>query len=133
MEPEQIIANFLKPPSEGGAYTDEKLAALLAHAEDGRLSYHSCCCLRGLPTAKHALRGTDLHGSPLDHGDDVVRSPEYLRADEAYWLLGDPELGRIFSEADERRRAKLIPLIKSEMSRRESLRSQTEVSEVVMV
>ncbi|MCI0526562.1 MAG: hypothetical protein L0Y56_03795, partial [Nitrospira sp.] len=38
-------------------YSDEKLAALLAHARDGKLAYHSCCCFIGIATADHALRG----------------------------------------------------------------------------
>ena len=64
---EQIIANFLKRPDEGGAYTDEKLAALLAPAEDGKLSYVSCCCLIGVPTAGHALRGVVPHVAGEPH------------------------------------------------------------------
>jgi hypothetical protein len=42
------------------AYTDEKLAALLAHAQDGKLAYRSCCCLIGFPSANHSALGETL-------------------------------------------------------------------------
>ena len=121
MDPEQIIANFLKPPSEGGAYTDEKLAALLAHAEDGKLAYASCCCLAGIPRAPHALQRLNVN-EQNGHWDLPYTNAEW-EADRAYLNLGDDDYDR---------RAKLIPLIKQEMSRRESLRAPVEVSEVVM-
>lgn len=119
---ERIIANFLRPPSEGGAYTDEKLAALLAHCEDGRLSYASCCCFAGIPTATHALQGENFD-QDNDHWD--------MPGDQAYWAA-DIAYSRLAND-DVARREKLIPLIRSEMNRRDSLRSQPEVSEVVMV
>src|SRR4051812_49852972 len=38
-------------------YTTERLAGYLAHAQDGKLFYTSCCCFIGGATAGHALRG----------------------------------------------------------------------------
>jgi hypothetical protein len=125
MEPEQIIANFLRPPGEGGAYTDEKLAALLAHAEDGKLSFMSCCCFAGVPSAQHSLRGYNEDSLNEDYaaGHDASVDNYWYEMSDAYGSL---------AMFDDDRRAKLIPLIKAEMSRRESSRSQTEVSEIVM-
>lgn len=128
----EIIKKFLKPPPEG-AYTDEKLAALLAHAEDGKLTHHSCCCLAGIPTADHALRGRDELGNPMSwtHGAYQPETAVKKTASLAFnFLAGDDVMGSAERDAD--RRAKLIPLIREEMKRRESLRTQTEVSEVVM-
>lgn len=133
---EQIIANFLRPPSEGGAYTDEKLASLLAHAEDGKLAFQSCCCLIGIPTADHALRG---EVPPFEPGEEphyqfAKSLPNAESVEMAFLFLclsEDDSCFRAFSV--ERMQARLIPLIRSEMQRRESSRSQTEVSEVVMV
>src|SRR5258708_22634376 len=53
------------------AYTDENLAALLAHAQDEKLSFFSCCCLIGVTNAPHALRGyvpEVAHGRALPPG-----------------------------------------------------------------
>lgn len=38
-------------------YTTERLTAYLAHAQDGRVFYSSCCCFIGGATADHALQG----------------------------------------------------------------------------
>lgn len=131
MRPEQTIANFLRPPSEGGAYSDEKLDALLAHAEDGKLSFTSCCCLIGIPTTGHALQGRNY----------AAAEPHYVEASlRPGWLDVENAFARFFDDVaitpdlrDALRRAKLIPLIRSEMARRETLRAQVEVSEIVTV
>lgn len=122
MTPEQIIAEFLKPPP-AGAYTDEKLAALLAHAEDGKLSFWSCCCFAGVPTANHALQGKAPHISE-NYKRFHSNNPRWLAMSGAYCALGSD---------DSEMRAKLIPLIKFEMARRESQRAQAEVPELTTV
>src|SRR5690349_16077742 len=125
---ESVIAQFLRPPHEGGAYTDERLTMLLAHAEDGKLSFFSCCCLVGVATAEHPLRGRtcewDGHGitfGAVPMGEEVSMAFNWLATslDSDNW--------------DAERRAKLIPLIHEEMKRRESIRAQSETSEVVTV
>ncbi|HEX3156761.1 MAG TPA: hypothetical protein VHV32_19185 [Candidatus Angelobacter sp.] len=96
------------------AYTDEKLAALLAHAQDGKLSYRSCCCLVGLASAEHPFKQIDEfaveeHFShPLDFGRH--ESPDAWAISDAYCVLG---------KDDAERRERLIPLILAEMERRE--------------
>ena len=132
MSNESVIAQFLRPPSEGGAYTDERLAMLLAHAEDGKLAFFSCCCLVGVSTAEHSLRGrTENVRDWNDHGatfGDVPMGDEVSKAFNA--LASSFE----FDSWDAERRARLIPLIKAEMSRRESIRTQPEDShELAMV
>ncbi len=97
------------------AYTDEKLAALLAHAQDGKLAYNSCCCFIGVATADHALEiGRDKRGAHYPTPDviHIHRAKELPFADAAeYEFYG---LGL----TDEKRREKLIPLILAEMERR---------------
>lgn len=119
---EQVISEFMQRH-----YSDERLAWLLAHTEDGLLSYNSCCCFIGIAVVSdEALCGAfcGCFPSPLA---PVSRARLLLGgrdAEDAFRMLG---------AGDEKRRAKLIPLIRSEMARRESSRSQTEVNEVVMV
>lgn len=111
---EQILTEYMQ-----NHYSDEKLAALLAHAEDDKLSYLSCCCFVGIPTADHALQGKleDTSGEyPSLHMFRARQTPEGLLADAAYCALGS---------LDEDRRAKLIPLIKQEMKRRDDLKSES--------
>ena len=87
MQPEQIIANFLRRPEDGGAYTDHQLAALLAHAEDGKLVHYSCCCLIGIPTADHALKGR--HRPLGAHFVEALRLPGAAEANPAFACLFD--------------------------------------------
>jgi hypothetical protein len=135
MDDEQIIANFLKRPEQGGAYTDERLAMLLAHAEDGKLAYVSCCCLTGITTADHPPRGKmSMMGVMLNqHWRDSKDADGWLEVDDAYHAFGMDADGRLMDNDDELRRMRLIPLIKAEISRRESLRTQSETSELVTV
>lgn len=120
MSNETIISEFLQ-----SAYTDEKLTALLAHAEDGKLSFNSCCCLIGIPTATHALTSrTDNCPEDWAHTNTARGEDGSLadRAESAFLELG-------YYDSD--RRAKLIPLIKAEMARREQSRSPEQVLETV--
>jgi hypothetical protein len=96
------------------AYTDEKLAALLAHAQDGKLSHGSCCCLAGIPTATHPLHRRDEFDYEGDHQSQGFT--------EISWEFG--ALGRIPGKTesretqDARRCERIIPLIYAEMERR---------------
>jgi len=136
MTNEEILTGFMQTH-----YSDEKLAALLAHAEDGKLSFHSCCCFVGIPTANHALRGSLVNEELGDtsHYNELVESPDRAAVEIAYYSLAagawnDPERDAYFAERrDTERRAKLIPLIKAEMNRRAELRAQVEESELVTV
>ncbi len=58
----QNIRAFLRTP----VWTEEKLCALLAHAES-RLALWSCCCLIGCANADHALRGSVLEDGWGEH------------------------------------------------------------------
>ena len=106
-------------------FTDERLAALLAHAQDSKLAFYSCCCLVGAATADHALQGRKN-----SWGERENREPHYVRAldlpgsDEAEWAFGYGLLAgaRVWSEAsrDALRRRRLIPILKAELRRRQA-------------
>lgn len=107
-------------------YSDEKLAALLAHAQDGRLSFSSCCCLIGVATADHALRG-HWH---QQQGMQACDQPHYKKAINLdFAFLAESEFkhmtdGDIYDPAsDEQRRQRIIPIILEEMKRREDLKA----------
>jgi hypothetical protein len=111
------------------AYTDERLAWLLAHARSGKLSYHSCCCLVGVATADHRLEGrTPASALPASHYALAKRFVGAPEAELAYRHLG-LVAPRCAVSADEERRRRLIPMIRAEMRRREWLRAQREAQE----
>jgi hypothetical protein len=97
----QAIRNFMQLH-----YTDERLAQLLAHAQEGKLSFMSCCCFIAIPTANHALRQRGETGGHLL----IARTlPGAIEAELAFMSLGQ----------DTRRRRILIPMVRAEMRRRE--------------
>jgi hypothetical protein len=110
------IRNFL-----AANYSDERLAALLAHTESGRLSYYSCCCLVGIPTATHALLGAGAYAPNCE--DSHVWTGRSLpfgqEAELEFMRLG---------EHDATRRALLLPLIREEITRRETERQMQAMS-----
>lgn len=108
MTNEEVVSNFLRT-----AYTDDKLAALLAHAEDGKLAFESCCCLIGIPTAHHALQ---------PHREGIWEEPHLeLARLEVAGRVAESAFERL-AKTDRARRTKLIPLIRAEMARREAER-----------
>lgn len=115
MTNEEICTKFMREH-----YSDEQLAALLSHAEDGKLFFLSCCCFVGIPTANHPLKGFRF---PMwgDHYFKVIKRNGYRQAENAFGSIGacggDPE-----------RRAAIIPLIRAEMARRDLLRPDTDFS-----
>src|SRR5258708_6068114 len=120
---EQTIADFLRT-----AYTDEKLAALLAHAEDGKLAFNSCCCVAGFPYARHAYQSkwTGDHG-----GKNYKGFPEGQIVSLAFNRLANNHDGHYLSQSsaedDAVRRANLIPLVHAEMRRRENEQVSVEL------
>lgn len=66
-------------------YTDERLAMLLAHARDGKLSYISCCCFIGIANADHALRGRSDEGG--SHLRDARMYPGAIAAEGSFLHL----------------------------------------------
>ncbi len=109
------------------AYTDESLAALLAHAqtEPGedparKLSFFSCCCFIGVSNAPHALRGyvpefaqgRVLPAESTHHQSVRLSSKLAADAEEEFFFLGN---------TDAERRERLVPLIEDEIARREQM------------
>lgn len=108
MSNEEIISNFLQT-----AYTDERLAALLAHAQDGKFSYMSCCCFIGIPTALHALRGemgsvTASMEPHYTYASEIIPNAE--KAEAAFLELGGADNPSL-----------IIPFVLEEMEHRASL------------
>jgi len=108
------------------AYTDERLAMLLAHAQSGQLSYTSCCCFIGVATANHALRGRGLNHPDIQHFHDAYAHPKAGAA-----MVGFAGIGYrgAFFDNDETRRRIVIPMIRAEMKRREMAKVAVEQKE----
>ena len=102
-------------------YTTERLTAYLAHAQDGKVVYSSCCCFIGGATADHALRDrgdtNDQH-----HYQAAKKLPGADLAEAAFFDLGRPHyqdpVGMDGLKDDAQRRRVLIPMIKAELGRR---------------
>lgn len=109
-------------------YTDERLAQLLCHARDGKLSYASCCCFIGVSTADHALQSWQEDPDVAQPHIRVARSLPLAHVAEVafrdlvktWWIEGDSDLCR---------QRILIPMIRAEMKRREKLRAAPRAEE----
>jgi hypothetical protein len=102
------------------AYTDERLAWLLAHARSEKLAYRSCCCLVGVVTAPHPLQGeTTMFDAIHPHYVIAKGLAGAQEAERAYCALGYVGNGWLSSPREDLRRRRLIPLIRAEMRRRE--------------
>jgi hypothetical protein len=126
------------------AYTDERLAWLLAHAREGKLSYHSCCCFVGIPTADHALRGVNVITRSTDLNADQG-SRHYGRAKETFqdahwaeWAFANLATSQTMHrtmlamtkdlhDTDAKRRRIIIPMVLAEMRRRERSRGAVDM------
>lgn len=120
MTNEEILANYMQR-----YYTDERLAALLAHTEDEKLSFHSCSCFIGITTAAHALLS---EGELCPEGNTHVNLARGLDGSD-----GDIAESAFLELAwtDEIRRMKLLPLIYAEVERRD--RSRLSSEELVVI
>lgn len=110
------------------AYTDERLAQLLAHTEDGKLSYNSCCCLIGAATANHALKAASSnyggeHYAAAKTLDGKINGYEKFAPYSAFYKLSAEVAYHQLAATDEGRRAALLPMIREEIERRDGVRS----------
>lgn len=124
MTNEEIIAEYLTD------WTTEQLCALLAHAQDGKLSYGSCCCLIGIRSADHAyksrLGNTNIFNT---HYMRQRFSPRDKMAERAFRNLG---LGLFeVEQQDAQRLAAIIPLIQKELHSRDVASVEEVTSEEV--
>ena len=104
------ISRFLREQ-----YSDERLAALLAHAQDGKLVYSSCCCLVGASNADHPLTD-EARPEGLCHYDYAIRMAYAPEAEDEFRRMGFDEESGLYS--DEFRRERLIPIMIAEQERR---------------
>jgi hypothetical protein len=99
-------------------YTTEKLTAYLAHAQDGKVFYSSCCCFIGGATADHALRGR-CEMNNYKHYTAAKNLPGADAAEAAFFDLGRPQYKYPIAtdglKDDAQRRRILIPMIKTEL------------------
>lgn len=121
METENIV-KFLQT-----AYSDERLAALLAHAQDGKLAFYSCCCMAGGATADHPLKGTIREYAEQPHYVRAMELPFAYEAEREFCFLAD-DTCTSSEQADAMRRVKIQPLIIAEQERREKLKRSAELS-----
>lgn len=111
----QILRQFMRDH-----YSDERLAMLLAHAQEGKLSFDCCCCFIGSMNSPHPLRTQEENRV----GDGSFS--HYLEA-KALRLGIDAEVSYqkpcakqdTKSAEDAIRRRILIPIIRAEMRRRD--------------
>jgi hypothetical protein len=115
-------------------YSDERLAALLAHAQSGRLHFQSCCCFIGSINATHPLRikfeGDNWFSHPhlkLARQDEIGQRAELAFKElllEAGWQYssGGPLTEDIMSYG----RRIVVALCKSEFKQREWARKKAE-------
>jgi hypothetical protein len=115
-------------------YPADRLADLLAHAQDGKLSYRSCCCLIGVATADHPLRGRIEHiphfagiAGIAQHYASAIKLPGAVNADYAYCHIAERHNGQTGIEQDALRRRILIPMVLAEFRRRDRLKDGTLV------
>lgn len=106
-------------------YTDEHLAALLAHMRDGKFSFYSCCCFIGIPTADHALRSeTEYRGVP--HYVEAKRLRGAALVEIALAEIGSNAV--IHAEDDNDLICRfLLPIVRAEMRRRDRERAALPV------
>lgn len=110
------------------AYTDERLAWLLAHARSGKLMYQSCCCLIGVATADHSLQSkADVNQPSAAHYRIARKFVGAREAEQAYWEMGYRGESRALQSNDEIRQRRLIPMILSEMRQRAHARAARAV------
>ncbi len=96
-------------------YTDERLAQLLAHAQDGKLAFDSCCCFIGIATADHPLRGQAAAGMILEY----LTEPHYRATRQLNgWHEAEMAFLGLGILNNQRRIRILIPMIRAEMKRR---------------
>ena len=117
---EETLTNFMRRH-----YSDERLAMLLAHAEDGRLVYQSCCCFIGVATADHALQGKlDAGAAPKQSHYVKATELDGARAAEiAFFELTWPD----GHSANKSGLATVTRLIRDEVARRDRVRVNEEV------
>lgn len=115
----QTIRGFIRQQ-----YTDERLAQILAHAQDGKLNYSSCCCLIGIVTADHALESRDrcetLNYNTGDHFDKAYAIPNSREAEQAFRDIA-PQTPEQPYDRNALRRRIVIPMVRAEMKRRSKL------------
>jgi hypothetical protein len=115
-EDKQTIRNFMQKH-----YSDERLTMLLAHAQDGKLRFYSCCCLAMTPFVNHGL----IEGWCDEPGKCGKYEYFQVTVSRAFNRIG----WHRSDDADRTRRRILIPMIRAEMKRREVLKSQTFTDE----
>ncbi|MGH9771156.1 MAG: hypothetical protein ACRD4Q_05590 [Candidatus Acidiferrales bacterium] len=105
------------------AYSDERLAWLLAHARSGKLVYQSCCCLVGVATSDHALQGkADVNQPAAAHYHLAKKFVGAREAEQSYWELGYRGQPRSLLSSDELRRRRLVPMIQAELRQRAAVK-----------
>ena len=118
----EFIEKFLR------TYPEEPLAALLAHAQDDKLSYWSCCCLIGCINAPHALKGITIapDGTAFTEYTHLREARSMPFAEEAEYEFCAIGINLDYALSDALRRAVIIPLIRAEIERRDKERSTSQ-------
>lgn len=106
-------------------YTDSRLAELLAHAQDGKLAFESCCCFIGVCTADHELHGEGSSSSDHYIVAKDLDKPRYYPGSDYPAYMGRAEYAyfQLAYKDDTKRQRILVPMIRAEMKRRDRARA----------
>jgi hypothetical protein len=101
-------------------FDDQKLAEVLAFAEDGKMDHmNTCCCIRGV------FSSTNLHVEYCSEPGHYARLDAYEAEDGYFWLDG---YNGVYKESQELRDREFIAILKQVMAEREAKREATSTT-----
>ena len=107
-------------------YSDQHLLSLIAHMEDKKFDFYSCCCFIGIPTATHALQGKNNH-----YRSDSLEGLHYQAARRLFGAIEAEQ--EVYGLVINGNQGLLLDLAKEELAYRESLRSTPDEEKEVAV
>ena len=115
-------------------YTDERLTQLLAHAQDGKLNYTSCCCFIGIATTDDRLQvdGFRHESQHSFHYLDAQKLAGSKLAEDSFFYLVRTNGETYIDPPGEIRSRILIPMIRAEMKRRENIRRAQVIADAMI-
>ena len=102
-------------------WTDEKLAIVLAFAEDGKMQYSNpCCCFLGVESFDVMHDDRSACGGYAMHYHRAVADEGSRLAEEAYYQIGQPLVFLRYQEEQAERTRQFIAILRAEIARRDA-------------